>query len=524
MFAIDINTCFGVQPTTQADYGLETLTYEMARHGIAAALTLSLRGYYDDHVSGNIETLAACRANSRLIPVAAINTMRGLGLAEDIAQIKAGGFRAVRLRLDVPFQYRPPDSLFFRRIFELLAPLHLPVMVSVNPSTEISWFARVAAEFDLPLVFLGPGSTDGELWAEIAEAARRYPGFYTDSSRIGGGGLGVMDRLVGEIGVEHLLYGSNLPFLTPQASLNAVFVSGLTSEEKAQVLYGNALQLFGLEETALQPQPEEAEFRGYAGPTIDVHTHINLGTHHGSHIPMDPASSLQQLRRFNIERAIASSWQGIAYDMVAGNREMKGAIDAHPELLGYVVVNPNYLERSCAEMDYYYRFDNFVGAKIHCPYSGQPTAGQPIRALLKEIARRGRPVLIHNDGAGWPEAIRDVAQEYPGLPIIIAHGGYIPHGGYTPALRELPNMYFDTPALRELPNVYFDFCISTPGRGNIRSHLDAVGAGRLLFGTDMDPLSGYDPTWSLGQYYDAELTTDEAKAIMYENAKRLFNL
>ncbi len=265
------------------------------------------------------------------------------------------------------------------------------------------------------------------------------------------------------------------------------------------------MQLFGLEETALQPQPEEAEFRGYAGPTIDMHTHINLGTWNGSYTPMDPAYSLQQLCRFNIERAIATSWQGITYDMVAGNREMKGAIDAHPELLGYVVVNPNYLERSCAEMDYYYRFDNFVGAKIHCQYSGQPTAGQPIRALLKEIARRGRPVLLHNDGAGWPEAIRDVALEYPGLPIISAYGGY-------------------TPALRELPNVYFEFCTSTPGRGNIRRHLDAVGAGRLLFGTDMDPLSAYDPTWSLGQYYDAELTTDEAKAIMYENAKRLFNL
>ena len=77
MLVLDVNTFFGTLPSRRSDYGLPTLLGQLERHGIAAALTYSLRGLYDDHAVGNAETLAACRANTALLPVATINPLRG---------------------------------------------------------------------------------------------------------------------------------------------------------------------------------------------------------------------------------------------------------------------------------------------------------------------------------------------------------------------------------------------------------------------------------------------------------------
>ena len=76
--------------------------------------------------------------------------------------------------------------------------------------------------------------------------------------------------------------------------------------------------------------------------------------------------------------------------MASGNAEIKALIDGRPELRAYVVVNANDLAGSREQLEHYYRCDNFVGAKIHCEYSGQPTGSPAIRALFAEIARHGR--------------------------------------------------------------------------------------------------------------------------------------
>jgi len=169
------------------------------------------------------------------------------------------------------------------------------------------------------------------------------------------------------------------------------------------------------------------------------------------------------------------------------------------------VVNPNYLEASRAEMARYLHCDNFVGVKIHCEYSQTPTASDKMKALFAEIARYGRPVLIHNAGAGWAEALRDLALAHPHLPIILAHGGGFGTGRI----------------VADAPNIYLEFCGSGLTRGVIADALATLGPERLLFGTDQDL---FDPAFILGTYYDTGFTAEQADMIMYGNAKRLFNL
>ena len=72
MLALDCNTFFGVRPEERTDHGAPTLVEQLAAHGVAGALTLSLRGVLYDHRLGNEETLRVCAAYPGLIPAATV--------------------------------------------------------------------------------------------------------------------------------------------------------------------------------------------------------------------------------------------------------------------------------------------------------------------------------------------------------------------------------------------------------------------------------------------------------------------
>jgi uncharacterized protein len=176
-----------------------------------------------------------------------------------------------------------------------------------------------------------------------------------------------------------------------------------------------------------------------------------------------------------VERAIASSIYAITTDPRAGNERIVAALEVAPELLGYVTVNPQHPEQSAAELRRLETNTKLVGVKIH------------------------------NAGADWMPALAGLADAFPDLPIIVAHGGEWGSG----------------PFFRDHSNVCFEFCSSAPEQGMIDECLAAVGPRRLLFGSDADLLS---PRFMLGVYADASIPADVAPLVYYENAARLFRL
>jgi len=499
VYAIDINTSFGVVPGDNDDHSLATLRQLMDAGGIAAALTLSLRGTRDDHVAGNRETALRCHADPRLIAAATINPLRGIGLEADVAQIAAGGFRALRFDCGSWGQLWPPDSAMFRRVLRAVAPLGLPILAPAGSISQIEALVRSVADVGLPLVLLGASY---DVLAQVLAAAREYPRLALDTSRLAM--PGVIETIRRELGgVTRILYGSGAPDYAPQASMNVVFRADLNDVERAAILHGNAERLLRI---AAPPAPvRPAAERFAAGPIIDCHAHLHADSYR---FPIDAsgaATALDDCRHYGIEYMIGSSSVGIFSDMAAGNREMQALIEPVPGFLGYVVVNANDLAGSVAEMDRYYQHPKFVGAKIHCEYSQQHTGGEAMRALFVEIARHGRPVKIHNDGPGWVHAIRDLARAHPQLPIIVAHGG--PRG--TGAI------------VADCPNIYLEFCSSRATRGIIPDALAAVGPERLMYGSDQDLLH---PGFVLGTYHDAGFTAAQEAQVMYQTARTLFKL
>jgi predicted TIM-barrel fold metal-dependent hydrolase len=501
MLAIDANTFFGVRPDRRTDYGAAALVGMMAESGVGAALTLSLRGVHYDHQLGNQETLDVCRQNPRLIPVATINLARHVGWRDDVDWCLGHGFRAFRFFPET--QHWSVRDVGFQQLCERLSPARVPLFFTIADGTDANEIAERTADFGLPVVLL-QGSYANE--STTIALAQRYPHIHLDVTRRGT--PHIVRYLIDECGIDRVVFGTNAPQNCIQPALNAVFAADLAFDQTEQILSGNILRLLKLAGVDLphpvnEPMAQGPRYRGYPGPTIDIHAH--LGPWRFPILTHTTETMLDYARRYNLEKILISSALGITYDMTEGNRELKELIDPHPELLDYVVTNPNFVEESAAEMDRYYRYPNFVGAKIHGEYSATPTAAPRMAALFAEIARRGRPVKIHNSGPDWLPALRDLARTHRDLPIILAHGGSWGTG-------EL---------IQDTPNIYLEYCRSSSLRGLIREGLETVGASRLMFGTDQDL---FDPGYAFGTYHDAGFTAGEAEQVMYTNAKRVFGI
>lgn len=122
---------------------------------------------------------------------------------------------------------------------------------------------------------------------------------------------------------------------------------------------------------------------------------------------------------------------------------------------------------------------------------------------MHEVAKRGRPVLFKGRGDAYAE--RELARANPELAIIHAHS----------MDAHWARVVADT------PNIYVEFCTSRPSVHDLRDCLKILGPERLLFGTDQTLLS---VGGQVGLYLDANLTPEERRLILCENARRIFRL
>jgi len=244
---------------------------------------------------------------------------------------------------------------------------------------------------------------------------------------------------------------------------------------------------------------------------IDVHAHYGKWF-----FPIEadsPQAILHICRRFGIEKVIFSSTNAVVYDMAEGNRELSRLLEAYPQFYGYVTLNPNYIEASKQEIQTYLASERFLGVKLHPNYSGQALDSSESQELIKEFYPYGKPLLVHTWGESGVNAVTQVAKAFPSLQIIMAHmgGDGLEGRGWRAAIK----------AAKNLPNTYLEVCGSVQDRDRIREAVDAVGAERILFGSDMTLIN---PVYIIGVIEDADIPREAKELILYENAKRLFNL
>jgi len=451
---------------------------ELRRHGIGHALAAARRVRHDNANEAALATADAQNA-LQIHPVGTLNPVQYLDWRTELERVRSAGVAALRF-----FPGEQGWTVLSEAFRTIARAARMPLLVPVDRFGDATAIGAATAPQGTPTVLLGAHYTN---LGDCLAALERWPDLYLETSRLAQ--FRGVETVVRSVGANRLLFGSGAPQRPIQAALNAVLTADVTEEEKRAILAGNARRLFGLPSTDFDlPEPTRAEH------LIDVHGHVGaLGLPVAHGIAGGPG----------IDLTIASSLRAIAEDTTRGNQEAFAAISAMQQ--AYVVVDPNDCAASCAAMDDAYRREVAVGAKLHCSYSHTATASPECVALLREVARRGRPLKIHVDGPDWDDPLACVAHEYPAWKLIVAHAGPGTPSTQAAALVE------------QTSNVYVELSTSFPELDIIRDVVCRVGPERLLFGSDAPLL---DPAYALGTYADAGANLARTTVV----AKELFGL
>ena len=504
MHVIDVNTTFGKRVDPDPRYSVEALVGEMNRHEIALALSLSTRGAEYDMHTGNDESLQASRTYPQILPVGTVDPHDGIGWESEIDRCLRHSIRALRLYPEA--QKWSVDSLMFRRIVRKLSGSGTCLLFSASraddPMEHCYRVAHLTADSGIPVLF-----TDIYYYeiSEVIEIMKEHSHVYAETNWLATiDAVGIMAEAVG---ADRVLYGSGAPAHPMQKSLNQILETDLPIDAKAKILGGNAMKLFGIREAQLVGRPELSDLapKRFSEHLVDVHSHLGYWRVTCRDENYDPTEMIRRMKKYDVSATVLSSYESMRYDVALGNRAIAEAIEGHPELLGYVEVDPYHLELSCEQMDRYYRRDNFVGCEVEATHIPCPTGSEEMRKLMGEIAKRGKPVLFMPFSSQDAPSERDLGRQNPNLKLIHAHS-------------------FDADWARvvaDTPNICVEHNQSRPSHHSVRDTIDILGPERVLFGSDHTFLS---LEASIGLYLDANLTADERRLVLHENAERIFNL
>ncbi len=202
-------------------------------------------------------------------------------------------------------------------------------------------------------------------------------------------------------------------------------------------------------------------------------------------------------------------------DLSYGNEAMRRIEAAHKGLVrSYTTVNPNFTDHAVKEIAAGARA-GFAGIKLAASRRASDRLLDPIAELAAE---HGVPILQHiwqhRRGEVSNQEISDaldllaLAARHPAAQFILAHigGG----GDWAHSLR----------ALVGAPNVWVDLSGSGVDRGMLELCLECVGAGRLLWGSDLTMDTGIAKLRALEAM---GLRNDEMEAVRWKNAEKIFS-
>ena len=168
-----------------------------------------------------------------------------------------------------------------------------------------------------------------------------------------------------------------------------------------------------------------------------------------------------------------------------------------PRFSGYLVFNPFYGSEMTAEFDNFFADNFFVGFKILPSYWKIPVTDPGYIPMWQYADKYNLPILIHtwDDSYNSPAMFRDIAGKYPGATFLLGHSG-----GGTRGRNEAEEL-----ALAN-PNVMLEFCGSFTTPKPFEDSLKAVGANRVVFGSDT---GAHCEAWELGRFLSMPLPDDE---------------
>lgn len=162
-----------------------------------------------------------------------------------------------------------------------------------------------------------------------------------------------------------------------------------------------------------------------------------------------------------------------------------------------------------------------VGLKLHPVHGGFPPNDRRLYGAYWLCRERGLPVVLHCGTSTFPgstnryadpELIEDVIRDFPGLTIVLAHGGrgwWYDAAAFLASMRE--DVWIEVSGLppKKLPEYYANHDFSRLTR-------------KIIFGTDWPGVPGIRE--NAGAIQKLGLDPEIVNAILHENARRVYRL
>ena len=134
----------------------------------------------------------------------------------------------------------PYDHRNYSPFYEYAHAAGAVILAHTYGRKHVTPLMSVAARFPGITILLGhSGIIDEEIYAE---AVRKHPNMYLETC-CSLAWYGLIERLVGMAGGDRVVFGSDMPFMSPDQQIGRILLARITDEDRRKVLGLNALRI-----------------------------------------------------------------------------------------------------------------------------------------------------------------------------------------------------------------------------------------------------------------------------------------
>jgi predicted TIM-barrel fold metal-dependent hydrolase len=313
-------------------------------------------------------------------------------------------------------------------------------------------------------------------------------------------------------GAKRLLFGSGWPNFGQHMTLATLTTAEISDQNKRLIAGDNLRELLSWNKPKFPvvnfpaAEDEFVEFgrSGVRPDTMtfyDVHGHLGENNAH-YHVPNSNIKEvISDMDRLGLNKVCVMSFAGVYSDEVFGNDIVAKAAQGFPDrFVGFTLLNPNRGKDEMLKELQRGASMGMRGIKLIPTYQGYPVEGSLIDVAC-EWANKHHQIII-NHYWGSPTQMERLVKKYPNACFVTAHTTT----EYADIMKRYPNLF-----VCSVPLLSPRACEEV---------VDAIGADRLLFGTDLLDLP---IAWNLGPIIFARISAKEKSLILGENLKKILN-
>lgn len=236
-----------------------------------------------------------------------------------------------------------------------------------------------------------------------------------------------------------------------------------------------------------------------------IDAHIFVGSLNPS-LNATPEILSEKMEKHNIRLGILTHFTGHFYNFLEGNHFLRQMLDNSERFLGYLAINPHYVQHSIGDMRKYLSNDKFVALNFCPTYWGMDWEEEPVKELLNAYRRFAKPLVCSFSLPQFPIAER-LSKEFATMQFLLLN---VKSEEWEEAIKLAKNC----------PNIFLEVSpyLLPP---DIKKACELLGAHRLIMGSDYP----YFPFSTVLYLIEASgISQREMAMITWENAKKFFGI